>query len=142
MKVVFFLATTIRDVAKRAGVSVATVSRVVNHLGGVKPDTEKKILKAMKELQYIPNLLARSVVSKRSHLISMIIPDIENPFFAAIYRGVSKISLDKSYMTLLGDSDDDEQLEEQLANHAGAPSFRNDPDSSIGASGVEETIEF
>jgi LacI family transcriptional regulator len=111
---VFRLATTIRDVAKLAGVSVATVSRVINNLDGVKPQTEQKILKAMKELNYIPNLLARSVVSQRSQLLSMIIPDIENPFFAAVYKGASKKLLKGNYMTLLGDSGDELTIEEQL----------------------------
>lgn len=108
------LAATIRDVAKSAGVSVATVSRVVNNLGGVRPVTEAKINAAMQELNYIPNALARSVASKKSYLLGMIIPDIENPFFAAVYTGVNKIAGESAYTTFLGDSEDKIDREEEL----------------------------
>lgn len=108
------LASTIKDVAKLAGVSVATVSRVVNRLGGVKPVTENKILRAMEELRYVPNVLARSVASQKTHLISMIIPDIQNPFFSAVYIGASQVARNRSYTILLGDSGDDIDLEEEL----------------------------
>lgn len=110
----FSLAATIKDVAKRAGVSVATVSRVVNRLGGVKADTEKRILRAMEELRYVPNALARSVASQKTRLISMIIPDIRNPFFAAVYTGASQIARSHTYMIMLGDSGGDVKLEEEL----------------------------
>ena len=108
------LASTIKDVAKLAGVSVATVSRVMNRLGGVKPVTENKILQAMEELRYVPNVLARSVASQKTHLISMIIPDIQNPFFSAVYSGASQVARNLSYTILLGDSGDDIELEEEL----------------------------
>ncbi len=108
------LATTIRDVAKFAGVSVATVSRVINRLGGVKPETEGNILNAMQELHYIPNVLARSVASQKSTLIGMIVPDIGNPFFAEVYSEVNKIVRQHSYTTFLGDSEDDWNREEEL----------------------------
>ncbi len=108
------LASTIKDVAQCAGVSVATVSRVANRLGGVKPATERKILQVMDELRYVPNILARSVASQKTHLISMIIPDIENPFFAAVYSGASQVARNLSYTTLLGDSGNDADLEEKL----------------------------
>ena len=100
--------------AKSAGVSVATVSRVVNRLGGVKVDTQNRILRAMQELHYVPNVLARSVASQKTQLVSMIIPDIRNPFFAAVYTGASQVSRSFSYTTLLGDSGDAADLEEQL----------------------------
>lgn len=108
------LSATIRDVARKAGVSVATVSRVVNNQGGVRPATAEKINKAMQELNYIPNVLARSVASQKSYLLGMIIPDIENPFFAAVYTGVNKIAGESSYTTLLGDSEDKIEREEEL----------------------------
>jgi len=106
--------STIRDVAKLAEVSVATVSRVVNELGGVKPETEQKVLRAMDELNYIPNVLARSVKSQKTYLIGMIVPDIENPFFAAVYSGVNSIARKHAYTTLLGDSENNVKVEEDL----------------------------
>jgi LacI family transcriptional regulator len=111
---VISLASTIKDVAKRAGVSVATVSRVINRLGGVKADTERRILRAMEDLHYVPNVLARSVAAQKTQLISMIIPDIRNPFFAAVYTGANLVARNLSYTTLLGDSGDDVNLEEDL----------------------------
>ncbi len=108
------LAATIRDVAKFAGVSVATVSRVINRLGGVKSETENRILEAMQKLHYIPNVLARSVASQKNTLIGMVIPDIGNPFFAQVYSEVNKIVRKFSYTTFLGDSEDDWNREEEL----------------------------
>ncbi|EPZ43129.1 LacI family DNA-binding transcriptional regulator [Alicyclobacillus acidoterrestris] len=108
------MAATIKDVAKRAGVSIATVSRVVNRLDGVKPDTERKILQAMEELRYVPNVLARSVASQKTNLISMIIPDINNPFFPKVYTGASQVTRSHAYTIMLGDSGGDVELEEAL----------------------------
>jgi LacI family transcriptional regulator len=112
--VVNFLASTIRDVAQLAGVSVATVSRVINKLGGVRPETERRIEGAMEELQYIPNVLARSVASQKTNLIGMIVPDIENPFFAAVYSGADKVVREYGYTTFLGGSNDTLDREEGL----------------------------
>lgn len=108
------MAATIRDVAKLAGVSVATVSRVINKIGGVRQETEQRIEKAMAELEYIPNVLARSVASKKATLIGMIVPDIENPFFAAVYSGADKVVREYEYTTLLGGSNDTYEREEKL----------------------------
>jgi LacI family transcriptional regulator len=108
------LGSTIRDVAKLAGVSVATVSRVINKLGGVRPETEKRIEKAMEELHYIPNVLARSVASQKTKLIGMIVPDVENPFFAGVYSGADKVVREEAYTTLLGGSNDTYEREEEL----------------------------
>lgn len=109
-----FLSSTIRDVAKLAGVSVATVSRVINKIGGVRPETERRIEKAMEELKYIPNVLARSVALQKTKLIGMVVPDIENPFFAAVYSGAEKVVREYSYTTLLGGSNDTYEREEEL----------------------------
>jgi LacI family transcriptional regulator len=111
---VLILSSTIRDVAKLAGVSVATVSRVINKLGGVRPETEKRIECAMEELHYIPNVLARSVASKKTKLIGMIVPDVENPFFAAVYSGADKAVREYGYTTFLGGSNDTEEREDEL----------------------------
>lgn len=108
------MASTIRDVAKLAGVSVATVSRVINKVGGVRPKTEQRIQAAMKDLQYIPNVLARSVASQKTKLIGMIVPDIENPFFPAVYNGADKVVREFKYTTLLGGSNDTYEREEEI----------------------------
>ena len=75
---------TIRDVGKLAGVSVATVSRVINKKGYVSKETEEAILNAMKMLNYTPNDVARRLAGKKSKTIGLIIPNILNPFFPEV----------------------------------------------------------
>jgi len=77
---------TIREVANRAGVSVATVSYVLNDTRKVRPETEQRVLLAARELGYSPNTAARSLVVGRSSMIGLVIPDIENPFFPEITK--------------------------------------------------------
>ncbi|MBC7217273.1 MAG: LacI family DNA-binding transcriptional regulator, partial [Candidatus Caldatribacterium sp.] len=79
---------TIRDVAKRAGVSPMTVSRVINGRRGVKPETRARVLQAIEELGYVPNSLARSFALQKTKTIGLVITDITNPFFTTLARGV------------------------------------------------------
>ncbi len=72
---------TIYDIAKIADVSPMTVSRVLNNKKNISDATRKKVLKAAEELNYIPNLAARSLQSKKSSLLALLITDITNPFF-------------------------------------------------------------
>ena len=80
--------STIYDIAKRAGVSPATVSRALNNQNLVKEETRKKIHKIAEEMNYSPNFLARSLVKKQTNTIALIISDITNPFFTTVARGV------------------------------------------------------
>ncbi|WP_304459912.1 LacI family DNA-binding transcriptional regulator, partial [Alicyclobacillus sendaiensis] len=96
---------TIRDVARKAGVSVSTVSRVINQNGYVGEDTERKVLDAMKELHYQPNRIARGLVSRRTSTIGLLIPDVANPFFSEMARGVEDAAIAKGYSVLLCNSD-------------------------------------
>lgn len=75
---------TIRDVAREAGVSVATVSRVLNKSGYVQEDTKKLVLEIIQKLNYKPNEVARSLYKRESKLIGLLLPDITNPFFSRI----------------------------------------------------------
>lgn len=79
---------TIKEVAKYAGVSVATVSRALNRSGYVKEETRKKINKAIKDLNYRPNETARTLYKRKSKMIGLLLPDISNPFFTVVARGV------------------------------------------------------
>src|SRR5207245_8627942 len=72
---------TIRQVAEKAGVSVATVSYVLNDVRKVRPETKQRVLSAARELGYYPNAAARSLVVGRSSILGLVVPDIENPFF-------------------------------------------------------------
>ena len=82
------VAATIRDIAKHAGVSVSTVSRVLNHKPDVNGETERKVTEAIEELGYSPNIVARGLVLKKSNVIGFIVPDIMNPSFPELARGV------------------------------------------------------
>ncbi|GED72963.1 LacI family transcriptional regulator [Brevibacillus reuszeri] len=97
---------TIRDVAKLAGVSVATVSRVMNQKGYVNSETEQKVNKAMQQLKFEPNQMARGLAGKRTKTIALILPDISNPFFPGLARGVEDIAQNNGYTVILCNSDD------------------------------------
>jgi DNA-binding LacI/PurR family transcriptional regulator len=97
---------TIRDVAIKANVSVATVSRAINKPTALKPETLKKVHQAMKALGYTPNIIARSLKMKRSSMVGIIIPNILNIFFAQIIRGAEKVFSDFNLTTVIFDSEE------------------------------------
>jgi LacI family transcriptional regulator len=88
---------TIQSVADHAGVSIATVSNVLNGSGRVGPDSRKRVLEAVEALAYRPNSLASSLRSRRSRLIGLVIPDITNSFFAAIAYDLEEFASDTGY---------------------------------------------
>lgn len=102
---------TIKDVAKFSGVSVATVSRAVNNSGYVHEDTRKKIDAAIKALNYRPNETARSLYNKQSKIIGLLLPDISNPFFTLVARGVEDTALKHGYHIIIGNSDQNVEKE-------------------------------
>ncbi len=101
----------ITDVAKKAGVSVATVSRVINRRGNVRKSTEQKVLEAIKELNYIPNFSARSLKTEKTLTIGMIVPDITNPFFPIVFRGAESVVKQEDYTIILCNTFEDEYEE-------------------------------
>lgn len=96
---------TIRDVAKYANVSVATVSRVLNNKGQVSEETRSKVQKAIQTLNYRPNLVARTLFKKSSSTIGLILPDITNPFFPNLARAVEDKALSYGYTVILCNTD-------------------------------------
>ena len=98
---------TIYDVAREAGVSMATVSRVVNGNPNVKPVTRKKVNEVIERLDYHPNAVARGLASKRSTTIGVILPDITQMFFASLARGIDDIASMYKYNIILENSDED-----------------------------------
>ena len=102
---------TIYDVSKRAGVSTATVSRVLNNNPKVDPDLRQQVMLAVSELRYVPNASARSLVTKQTYRVGLIISDITNPFFAETARGAQDALDDRGYQLLLANSDDQPQRE-------------------------------
>jgi LacI family transcriptional regulator len=98
---------TIKDVAKRARVSVATVSRVLNDNPNVRPELCSRVLEAVKELNYQRDRVARSLRVRTSQIIGLIISDIRNPFFTSVVRGVEDVAYAHGYTLLLCNSDED-----------------------------------
>jgi len=97
---------TITDVAAQAGVSPTTVSRVLNgrDVGHMRPETKRRVLTAIKELDYTPVKAARALRYQRTHSIGVLVPDISNPFFSLLARGVEKAAFAKGYSILICDS--------------------------------------
>src|SRR5690242_14049326 len=95
----------LEEVAKRANVSTATVSRVLNDVGQVKKSTRARVLKAAEELKYHPNLLARTLAGGKSRTIGMIVSNMENPFFVDIYKGAEQEARAKGFEVVLANTD-------------------------------------
>lgn len=97
---------TMREVARQAGVSIKTVSRVVNEQGEISEDTRQRVLAAISELGYQPNRIAQAMVTQRTRTIGFIIPDITNPFFSEVARGVQDLARDRNYNVFFCNTDD------------------------------------
>ncbi|QNM04374.1 LacI family DNA-binding transcriptional regulator [Qiania dongpingensis] len=92
---------TIKDVAKRAGVAISTVSRVLNGLDKVSPKTEKKVKEAVEELGYVQNGLAVSMVTGQTRTIMMVVPDFTNDFNGAVIQGAEEYLKEQGYTMLI-----------------------------------------
>jgi LacI family repressor for deo operon, udp, cdd, tsx, nupC, and nupG len=106
---------TIRDVARKAGVSTATVSRVLGRPDLVNVETRSAVLAAIQTLGYIPNAAAKSLRTLRSGKVLVTVPDIANPFFSLILQGIESAALRAGYSVLLGDTQHDVTREQQYA---------------------------
>ncbi len=106
-------AASIYDVARESGVSVFTVSAVVNNKSHVGKALREKVEAAIRKLNYRPNLIARSLAKQRTHTIGMIVPDIGNPFFPSVVRGTEDAAQRHGYNLLLCNSDDSLEKEEK-----------------------------
>jgi DNA-binding LacI/PurR family transcriptional regulator len=106
---------TIRDVAKAAGVSVATVSYVLNDTGRVGRATRSAVLSAVRKLDYVANLNARNLASNASQTLGMIVSDIENPFFPEVIKGFERRAREQSYDVILSNTDYDSAILKEAA---------------------------
>ncbi len=98
--------TTISDVARKAGVSPVTVSRVINKTGNVSVSTEQRVEQAIADLGYVPSGVAQSLRSKRTRSLALIVPDIENEFWTTVARGVEDAAQSWGYSVLLCNTDE------------------------------------
>ncbi|HEY8484120.1 MAG TPA: LacI family DNA-binding transcriptional regulator [Longimicrobiales bacterium] len=98
------MGATIKDVAREAGVSVATVSRVFNNSGPVREETRRLILEVARRLRYTPNGAARSLITRRTGTVGVVLPELEGEFFSEVIRGIDRTAQGKGYQLLLSGS--------------------------------------
>ncbi|HEX5824827.1 MAG TPA: LacI family DNA-binding transcriptional regulator, partial [Candidatus Limnocylindrales bacterium] len=101
------MTATITDVARRANVSTATVSRVLSGGGGARDETRERVLSAARELGYRPSGVARSLRQRATRTLGLIVTDIENPFFPELVRSVEDAAREEGYAILLCNASDD-----------------------------------
>ena len=107
--------STIYEVAKRAGVSTATVSRVLSRPDVVARDTRRKVLQAVERLGYEPNYAAKNLRTPKSRKLLVTVPDLSNPFFSLILQGIEDAAQREGYAVLVGDTQHNEKREERYA---------------------------
>jgi LacI family transcriptional regulator len=105
-----------KDIARDLGVSVITVSKVLRNHPDVGDETRERVLARVKELDYRPNLAARSLVTGRTYLVGLVVPDLLHPFFAEIAKSLSEALRHSGYYLIVSSSDEDPELEEQEIN--------------------------
>lgn len=122
---------TIQEVAKEAGVSVATVSRVLNNHASVSAKTRAKVERVIERLQYNPNMLGRNLRRAQSRMILVLVPSISNPFYSKIVQGIEDVARRSNYNVLLCTTDSDVEREqmylEMLRNHMADGVITMDP---------------
>jgi LacI family transcriptional regulator len=106
--------TTIRDVARKAHVSVATVSRALSSPGLVRPDTRSRVLAAASELGYQPNRAARGLITGKTGNIGIVVPDLDNPFYTGILKAARSRAAQSDHAVFVADSDEDPCAEAKL----------------------------
>jgi len=102
---------SIKDVAKAAGVSTATVSRVLSNGLHVRPEVRERVMTAVEQLEYRPNLVARSLRSQQSTTVSLIVSDIRNPFFTSLSRAIEDTTYEQEYSIILCNTDENPEKE-------------------------------
>lgn len=108
------MAITMKHVAEKANVSLKTVSRVVNNEKEIAEETRQRVLDTIQEMGYRPNLVARSLVTQRSNIIGLIVPDVCNPYHAEVARGVQEAAREAGYSLMMASSEESETEELHL----------------------------
>lgn len=107
----------LKDIANELGVSVVTVSRALRDRPDIAKETKARILERVKQLNYRPNLTARSLVTGRSSLIGFVVPDLIHPFFGEIAKGLSTALREQGYYVIVASSESDPRLEQEEIEH-------------------------
>ncbi|MFI3173535.1 MAG: LacI family DNA-binding transcriptional regulator, partial [Eubacteriales bacterium] len=108
------MAVTIADVAKEAGVSISTVSRVINNTKVVSPELRQKVFDVIEKNNFIPNALAQGLVTNRTKVIGVVVPDISNSVFGELTKGINEVCSQKGYTIMVCESGGKEEKELQL----------------------------
>lgn len=106
-----------RDIARIAGVSTATVSRVINKTGNVAQETYKKVRRVIEEQGYVPDTIAKSLRMRQTKTIGFVIPDIGNPFFPEVLKGVEAVCVEYGYNIILGNTNEDVRTERAVVRN-------------------------
>ena len=106
-----------KDIARDLGVSVITISKVLRNHPDIGDETRQRVLTRVKELDYRPNLAARSLVTGRTYLVGLVVPDLLHPFFAEIAKSLSDVLRESGYYLIVTSSEEDPNLEEQEIDH-------------------------
>jgi len=110
------MAVTMKDIARDLGIAVITVSKVMRNKDDVSKETRKRVLDRVKELNYTPNLAARALVTGRSNLVGLVVPDLLHTFFAQIAKSLSEALLKKGYYLIISTSNENREREEHTVN--------------------------
>jgi LacI family transcriptional regulator len=127
-----------KDIAKDLGVSIVTVSKALRNNPDIPEETRERVLKRVRELDYHPNMLARSLVTGRSFLVGLIVPDLLHPFFAEIAKSLSAVLGKSGYSLIIASSDEDPEVEAREIQHLVARQL----DALVIASSGSDTVAF
>ena len=105
------MAIRLKDIAQDLGLSVVTISKVLRNHPDIAEETRARVLQRVKELDYQPNLMARSLVTGRSYLIGLVVPGLMHPFFAEVARSLSSVIGRSGYSLILSSSEENPDLE-------------------------------
>ena len=105
-----------KDIARDLGVSIITISKVLRNHPDIGDETRERVLARVKELDYRPNFAARSLVTGRSYLVGLVVPDLLHPFFAEVAKSLSDVLRKNGYYLIVSSSEEDPELEEQEIN--------------------------
>ncbi len=106
-----------KDIARDLGVSIMTVSKALRNHSDIGEETRKRVLKRSKELNYTPNAAARALVTGRSNVIGLVVPDLVHPFFAELAKGLSAVLRARSYSLVISSSEEEPALEQKEIEH-------------------------
>lgn len=107
------MAVRMKDIAQDLGVSVVTVSKVLRNHADISAETRERVLRRMKELNYQPNLAARALVTGKSYIMGLVVPDLVHPFFAQVAKRMSYLLRDCGYNLVISSSNEDPELERE-----------------------------